>query len=353
MQQKNTEMFSLELSYQFERLIVFDRGVFEKQRMMNEERRQMNKSFILMALIFAWFGLCLNTPAEAQTKTLTARDYFQRASELGEQLDLDDAIANYTKAIELDPNFTDAYTNRCSAYLQRQKNEEALADCNKAIQLDPKMWAAYYNRGMVYLVSQPFSTDALQDFSTVISLKADHSDAYYNRAMLYSNLQEYEKAVGDLTKIIESGLPDLSEYGKGDVFFARGRNYFDLNQDDLALRDYAEALKFGLYSVYKFRADIYLKQKQYDLAIQEYSTAIKVLTATKFFEPVISDYYRKRGLVYVGQSQWDLALADYTKAIQLSTQNYRNYKERAVIYRALNQTDLAAKDEETVRKLGW
>ena len=315
----------------------------------------MNRRFILTALLFTWFSLCLTASADAQTKTLTAEDYFRRAGELRKKDALHSAIANYTKAIELNPSFTDAYADRCSAYLDEQKTEAALADCDKAIQLNPKMWTAYYTRGMAYLNSRPFSSNAIQDFSTVISLKADHSEAYYMRAVLYSNLKDYEKAVLDLTKIIESGFPNLSRYRKGDVFFARGRSYSYLTKEDLALRDYAQALKLhpGLYDVYDFRADVYLKQKKYDLAIREYATAIEVLTGKKYFKWGISDFYRKRGLVYVSKSQWDLALADYTKAIQLAPLRYFNYKERAAIYRALDKADLAAKDEEAVRKLGF
>ncbi len=314
----------------------------------------MNGRLIITALFFTWFGLCLAASADAQTKTITAEDYFRRATELRKKDDLEGAIASYTKAIELNPNFTKAYADRCSVYLEEQKTEAALADCDKAIQLNPKMWNAYYTRGMVYFTSQPFSPDAIQDFSTVISLKADHSAAYYNRAVLYANCQEYEKAVLDLTKIIELGFPNLSPYGKGNVFFARGRGYFYLNKEDLALRDFAQALKLqpGLYDVYDFRADVYIKQKQYDLAIQEYSIAIKVLTANGFPEVVVSNYYRKSARVYVSQSRLDLALADYTKAIQLSPDNFLNYKERAAVYRTLGKADLAAKDEETMRKMG-
>jgi Tfp pilus assembly protein PilF len=72
----------------------------------------MNKRFILTALIFTCLCVCLTVSASAQTATLTAEDYFNRGQEFFKQLEPDGAIANYTKAIELNPNYTEAYLKR-------------------------------------------------------------------------------------------------------------------------------------------------------------------------------------------------------------------------------------------------
>jgi len=57
--------------------------------------------------------------------------------------DFDGAIATSTRAIELDPKYSTAYTNRGLAKKNKGDLDGAIADCNRAIELDPKMRAAY------------------------------------------------------------------------------------------------------------------------------------------------------------------------------------------------------------------
>ena len=60
---------------------------------------------------------------------------------------MSNAIADYTKAIELKPDFVDAYNNRGLAKANLQDYRGAIADYNKAIELTPDYANAYYNRG--------------------------------------------------------------------------------------------------------------------------------------------------------------------------------------------------------------
>jgi tetratricopeptide (TPR) repeat protein len=66
---------------------------------------------------------------------LSAPFYFALASREGDNKQYDKAIADYTKAIELDSNYADAYCNRGSVYNTLQQYEKAVADYTKAIEL--------------------------------------------------------------------------------------------------------------------------------------------------------------------------------------------------------------------------
>jgi tetratricopeptide (TPR) repeat protein len=58
------------------------------------------------------------------------------------------AIANYTKAIELKPDFLNAWNNRGTALYDLGRYEEAISNCNKAIELKPDYHIAWHNRGI-------------------------------------------------------------------------------------------------------------------------------------------------------------------------------------------------------------
>ena len=62
-----------------------------------------------------------------------------------------EAIADYSKAIELDSNNLYFYENRGIAYLGLSEYENALSDFNKFLELDPNNIKAYYNRYEAYV----------------------------------------------------------------------------------------------------------------------------------------------------------------------------------------------------------
>jgi small glutamine-rich tetratricopeptide repeat-containing protein alpha len=57
------------------------------------------------------------------------------------------AIEEYTKALELDPMNTVLYSNRAAAFSQNNQHEKAVADSQKAIELDPEFSKAYSRLG--------------------------------------------------------------------------------------------------------------------------------------------------------------------------------------------------------------
>jgi len=63
--------------------------------------------------------------------------------------DLDRALGEFEKAIELNPEYVRAYDFCGSIHAQNGDLDHAIADYDKAIQLQPDFAGAYYNRGLV------------------------------------------------------------------------------------------------------------------------------------------------------------------------------------------------------------
>ena len=70
-------------------------------------------------------------------------DFFKRE-------DWDVAIACYSEAIRLKPDYADAYYNRGIAYSKKGESDAAIKDFSEAIRLKPDDATAYYNRGNAY-----------------------------------------------------------------------------------------------------------------------------------------------------------------------------------------------------------
>ncbi len=86
---------------------------------------------------------------EATGRDLANMHYF-RAELYGLANKLDEAIADYGKAIEIMPDLAAAYHDRALVYAQQKKYSEALDDLSRAQFLIPNSPLPYYNRGRVY-----------------------------------------------------------------------------------------------------------------------------------------------------------------------------------------------------------
>jgi len=66
------------------------------------------------------------------------RNHVEIADGLAKENKLEEALAEYTKAIETNVNLSEAYYGRGSVYLGQEKLEEAVTDFRKAIDINPK-----------------------------------------------------------------------------------------------------------------------------------------------------------------------------------------------------------------------
>ena len=87
--------------------------------------------------------------------------------------DLDLAIPDYTHAISLDADYSNAYNNRGNLYRQQRRYDLAIADFTAAIRINPDYAVAYNNRGRTY---QPMGdmTHALDDYEQARRIEPDN-----------------------------------------------------------------------------------------------------------------------------------------------------------------------------------
>ena len=113
-----------------------------------------------------------------------------------------EALKDFDKAIEIDPNYSTAYNNRGIAKHGLKQYEEAIRDNNKAIELDPNDSEAYNIRGVVKNDLKKYE-EAIKDYNKAIELDPSYSIAYSNRGTAKNDLKKYEEAVKDFDRAIE------------------------------------------------------------------------------------------------------------------------------------------------------
>ena len=79
------------------------------------------------------------------------------------------AIADYDRAIKINPRFSEAYSNRGNALQDKGELGGSIADYESAIKIDPSFAKAYGNRGLARL-SQGDIAEAEKDFDACLRL---------------------------------------------------------------------------------------------------------------------------------------------------------------------------------------
>jgi tetratricopeptide (TPR) repeat protein len=122
--------------------------------------------------------------------------------------DLDRAIANYSKVLELRPGWraADVYRRRARAYEMKGEDQLALADCDELIRMRPDE-EPYSMRGFIHLRLRDFDR-AITDFNQALALRAFHPTPMRGLALTY-------EARGDLDRALKQTDQNIS--------FARSR----------------------------------------------------------------------------------------------------------------------------------
>jgi tetratricopeptide (TPR) repeat protein len=170
--------------------------------------------------------------------------FYSRALAWADRKEYEKAIKDYTKAIELNLDFADAYYKRGVAWQNLNENIKANADFDKAIEsycktikINPKDAELYLWRGNTWYSKTKYQK-AIKDYTKAIENDPDFKEAYYNRGLARFAKKEYNKAIDDYTKIINVKPKYADVY-----YYDRGNAYKAIKEYEKAIDDYTEAIK--------------------------------------------------------------------------------------------------------------
>ncbi len=192
------------------------------------------------------------------------------------------AYDNFSKSIEINPNFAESYFQRAKANF-----DEIEGTCFGAIDIN--------------------------DLNTAISLKPDFVEAYLLRTDTWAS-DDFENRLADLSRAIELKPADVS------ILLRRGNVYLEQYEFEKALADGEQALRklqsgksknpTKIAAVYVFTGNIYTTGFYFEKAIEAYTSALK-------FDARNAEIYQNRADVYQYVGETAKADADFAKAENL------------------------------------
>lgn len=184
---------------------------------------------------------------------------YQRNKVWGDELTL------WDDTIKKSPHKIKPYLSRGFYYFHQSRFAQALSDYGKMIEIDPNYPTAYRNRALVYIAEGKF-TQAIVEFSRAIMIKKPtlpkNADLYGMRGSLYDQLGSHIQAISDYTHGIEM-YPHWPE-----AYLKRGISYFEMGKFSQAIADFSKAIELNpdYAEAYNNRSFIYFQLKEYDHA---------------------------------------------------------------------------------------
>jgi len=204
----------------------------------------MRRFFLPLISLFVFFG-CAVTQAQNLD---SAKDYVKRGISRFSKGNTEGAIADYNKAIELNPRMTEAHLNRGKARRAKGNLDGAISDYETAIELDSRMTSnnrditqAYTNRG--FIRANQFDLEgAIADFDKAIKVSPSDADSYIKRAEALLIKGDLQDAIADFDRGIALNPPPSAA---SLAYAGRGFTRLLQNNEDEARKDFDKSLKLN------------------------------------------------------------------------------------------------------------
>jgi tetratricopeptide (TPR) repeat protein len=252
------------------------------------------------------------------------------------------------------PGSADYYNARGLLYLGNNSYQEAINDFTVAIELEPENISYYLNRGEAYVnivkTDKTASEKAINDFTVCIDdyyktpkpASEVLTSAYYLRASAYYSQKKFIEAFEDTNTLLGISPDHIGAY------MIRPKIYMNFfNSPDDALRDMDKCLSimpeympaYITAKIYGDRADAYFMKGEHDKAIESVTKGISL-------DPSAFLYYR-RGLIYKSWQRYAEAVNDFSISIKKNPEEGVIYNLRGSVYLTMAQeeTDFSRKAE--------
>jgi tetratricopeptide (TPR) repeat protein len=300
-----------------------------------------------------------------------AKKYYKAGNEFVENSKYEDAVAQFTSAIGLEPSNSDYYYARGQAYEKLLKYAEAKADYEKVLVFKPKEVDAYIGLGFVCNKTGNFE-EALKALNHASGLDKRNAKIYPEKVISLIGLERYTQALkASDTSVIIKDTPQ--------AYYYRGVIYRKLDNDALAKKEFeksiskdkkfpdarlaladlliASDLKGAMdqcnevirnddrnTNAYLMRSKVYKKSLDYPNAINDISKNILI-------DPTNPEFYLFRGNYYQEFNQHTNAINDFSKYISLKADNPDAYFARAKSYEEILNFDKAMEDYNKITVL--
>ena len=324
----------------------------------------MKKRVLVLAAVMVFLTLSVFSQ--------NGKKFYKAGNEFVDNLKYEDAVAQFTSAIGLEPSNSDYYFARAEAFEILNKNPEAYADYEKTLVFKPKDIDAIIGKGRVCNKMKKYD-EALAMLNLASRLDKRNSQVYSEKVQTLIGLKKYDQALkaSDTAVLIKDEPMN---------YFYRGKIYVALNNDILGRKELEKAIskdkklveprlelaellirnndsreamnQINFVLTYNDKnADAYIARSKIYKKNLDYPSAINDVSKTILIDPANPEYYLIRGLDYQEFNQHSNAINDFSKYISLRPDSSYAYFARAKSYEETMNLPKAMEDYNKITVL--
>ncbi len=241
------------------------------------------------------------------------------------------AVAEYDGVLDRHVNRPEAIGGRALVYGLMGRHPDGVADATKLIALQPKSPDAYLLRGWLYtLDGKP--AEAHLDYHEARRLGRDAWRRYYNAGVDALQHQRYDTAERSFA-LASQLAPDRVE-----SFIALGRTHVEMGKYGDAVEDYSRAIDAAP------DPELYFHRANANIAMRSYVAALRDLDHAIVMMPRQAAFHYARALTFVGLHAPRAALKDLTTCLDLQPLHREARIQRAHLYLAAQCPEAAEAD---------
>ncbi len=232
----------------------------------------------------------------------------------------EEAITSYDQALKFKPDKHEAWNNRGNALGNLGRNEEAIASYDQALKFKPDKHEAWNNRGNA-LGNLGRNEEAIASYDQALKFKPDDHQAWNNRGNALGNLGRNEEAIASYDQALKFKPDDYKAWNN------RGIALGNLGRNEEAIASYDQALKFksDLYEAWYNRGNALGKLGRNEEAIASYDQALK-------FKPDLHEAWNNRGNALGNLGRNEEAIASYDQALKFKPDYHVAWYNKACYY---------------------
>lgn len=231
-----------------------------------------------------------------------------------EKGEIDEAINNSRKALDLYPKYAEAHYNLGNALLKKGETDEALAQCNEAVALTPNDPDSHVALGNA-LLAKGHVDEAIEHYSRALQLYPDDSTAHYSLGKALLQKGDLSAARSHSEKAVEID-PQLAE-----AHIQLGNIALKENNDRAAISHYERALQTSPRSITALNNLAWLLASSSDLSLRNGAGAValaeKAAELSAAANPVV--LHTLTG-AYAENKQFGKAIETAQRAVELATE---------------------------------
>jgi len=147
----------------------------------------------------------------------SAKKYYKAGEDFFAVNKFEDAIKQFTKAIELDPDYDRAYIHRALVHERMNNYSTAAEDYERALVFLTKDETVYYAAGNAYFKSEQYGA-ALAKLNTALTMKSNYLEAYQIRNQVFIALERYDDALDDCKRALKYKENEVNYYYLGQAY---------------------------------------------------------------------------------------------------------------------------------------